>query len=128
VANARVGALQIVSGVYFLLDRGNVVYVGQSRDVFMRVRRHYADPAKPFDSWAYLECDIADLAERERVYIEMFQPYLNLTIVRKQIRRRPHRQKEFIVHPTGLYDNIIITDKDRLRATEAIASILRPNP
>lgn len=79
--NARVESLQIVSGVYFLFDRGNIVYVGQSRDVFLRVRRHFVDPNKPFDSWAYLPIAPDELEMAERMYIDLFQPYLNKTVV-----------------------------------------------
>ena len=131
IKNAKVEPLQIVSGVYFLFDRGNVVYVGQSTDVFLRVRQHFNDPAKRFDKWAYLNVAVEDLEMVEREYIDLFQPYLNKTIVRKVAyrRQRPHiRVPRLIAHPSGLHIDINVTDAERQSATDLMAQILRPKP
>lgn len=129
--NARVESLQIICGVYFLIDRGNVVYVGQSKDVLIRIRRHFADPTKRFDSWAYLPIDREMLEDAEREYITLFQPYLNQTIVRKvnYRRQRPQARRQFspklIVHTSGLYEDIEVTDEDHNRCTTIMDQIMR---
>ena len=125
--NAKVGALEIVSGIYFLFDRGNIVYVGKSLDIFVRIRTHYRDEAKVFDRWAYLKCPAEGLDEMEREYIELFQPYLNKVLIPKvnYARRRPQERPEFIVHPAGFYDNIEVTDEDRRAIAETMNRILR---
>lgn len=63
------------SGVYFLVDAGAVVYVGQSVNVFVRVGAHHRD--KIFDSVAYIGCEVALLDVYESLYIHQFQPKYN---------------------------------------------------
>lgn len=61
--------------VYFLLDRGIVVYVGASESPCERVEQH-AD--KDFDSYLFLPvADLADLAGQEAHWIGAFAPKYN---------------------------------------------------
>lgn len=126
--HARVEPLQIVCGVYFLIERNKVVYVGQSTDVFVRVRRHYKDPKKLFDKWAYIVVDPDELIRVEREYIDLFQPYLNIAGLPKTKRRRPREEKpaRLIVHGAKLYNDIVVTDEDRRGAVERLAAALYP--
>ena len=59
----------IIAGVYFLFDGKEIVYVGQSADIFRRIYEHSSGRAKgekkKFDTWEYIE--ITDEAERFRV-------------------------------------------------------------
>lgn len=59
-------------GIYFLIRDGGVAYVGQARDVVLRV----ADHAKwrRFDHWAWVPCAIGDLNRVERAYLDAFIP------------------------------------------------------
>jgi len=65
-----------VCGVYFLIENGIVVYVGQSVNVFARVGQHKSD-GKKFDEVRYFRCDKDDLDEKEMFFIKLLQPELN---------------------------------------------------
>ena len=54
-----------LAGVYFLRSRGQVVYVGQSRNVYSRLDSHMADPRKSFDTADFLP--VEDDAERTKL-------------------------------------------------------------
>ena len=68
--------LPMVTGIYFLVDKANVVYVGQSVNIFSRVSQHYSDK-KQFTSFAYIVCDRAILDKMESLYIHYLKPKLN---------------------------------------------------
>lgn len=127
--NARVEPLQLVSGVYFLFEGEEVVYVGESNDVFLRVRTHFSDPRMKFDKWAYLKIPADERREVELEYIRMFQPHLNTRGIKfygTQRRRNWRNKTRFIVHESGLYKSIEPTWEDHLRASETIARIMHP--
>jgi hypothetical protein len=67
------------SGVYFLIKDKEVIYVGQSLDVFHRMARHKRD-SREFDSFAYIECEPERLDELEAAYITAFVPFLNFSL------------------------------------------------
>lgn len=64
-----------VSGIYFLIRDGRVVYVGQSVDVFGRISTHQRD--KTFDAIAYVPCERHLLDKMESLYIHTLRPPLN---------------------------------------------------
>ena len=66
-----------ISGVYFLCDDKNVVYVGQSINVYVRVKAHEHDPTKEFTSWAYMKVFQQDLNYIETLYIYLLRPRYN---------------------------------------------------
>jgi len=68
--------LPIMTGIYFLIDGYNVVYVGQSVNIFSRVSQHFNDK-KQFDSFAYIVCDKNILDKMESLYIHLLKPKLN---------------------------------------------------
>jgi len=63
------------SGVYFLINRKQVVYVGQSVDVGSRVRQHVG--AKEFTKYAFIPCPQNILNQLESLYIHTLRPPLN---------------------------------------------------
>ena len=65
------------SGVYFLLRKGVVVYVGQAKNVKARLRAHTADPEKDFDAYAWVRCEIEHLDTLEALYIMTLRPEQN---------------------------------------------------
>lgn len=79
--------LPLVTGpcVYFLSLLGRVVYVGQSRALWLRLREHRH---KEFDSVRYLPVEqrIVDVAEQ--AFIAYYEPALNKTII--DYRREHH--------------------------------------
>lgn len=66
------------SGVYFLINEDEIVYVGKSADVHIRVMAHIKEKTKQFDTYSYLL--IEDSRERditECFYIETLNPIYN---------------------------------------------------
>ena len=61
-------------GIYFLILRGRVVYVGQSVSALNRIATHRE---KYFDSYAFLPCKPEDLDRIESLYIHVLQPAQN---------------------------------------------------
>jgi|GEM_PF-6135459 len=64
------------SGVYFLIKGDMVVYVGQSKNVYARIRRHL--DSKAFDKINVIACEESELNRLERMYIRKFSPILNI--------------------------------------------------
>lgn len=62
-------------GVYFLIHRGVVVYVGQSVNVHARILQHRAQ--KEFDRFGFVACDESALDLLESIYIHVLRPPLN---------------------------------------------------
>lgn len=62
------------TGVYFLLDGDDVVYVGQSRNVYSRISSH---PVKNFNRYAFVPCAVEALDKLESLYIHLLRPTLN---------------------------------------------------
>lgn len=64
-----------VCGIYFLLAAGEIIYIGQSREVYSRIRRHKSD--KAFDGYFVHECSESELYGLEAHYIAKFSPPIN---------------------------------------------------
>lgn len=62
------------SGVYFLLDGNDVVYVGQAVNVYSRIGQH---TDKRFDRYAFVPCSVDALDRLESLYIHCLRPILN---------------------------------------------------
>jgi cell division protein FtsB len=62
-------------GIYFLIKEGEIVYVGQSKNVFGRMNGH-AD--KDFDYISFLPCRADELDLMEARYIVKYKPILNV--------------------------------------------------
>lgn len=62
------------SGIYFLVDKEDVVYVGQSVNVHQRIAQH---TEKQFDRYAFVPCDVGHLNILESLYIHCLRPRLN---------------------------------------------------
>lgn len=61
------------SGVYFLWDfTGQLVYIGQSKDVSMRVAMHRKRPPAPFDRATYIKVPHPWQLAFERLYIDRY--------------------------------------------------------
>lgn len=61
------------SGVYFLIAGDQIVYVGQSVNVYSRIAQH----TKIFDRYAYIPCAVDVMDRLESLYIHCFRPPLN---------------------------------------------------
>lgn len=73
------------SGIYFLINRGKIVYVGQSRNMAARLLNHVE--GKIFDHWFWVPCSIPNLDVTERAYINALLPRLNKDWETKHARR-----------------------------------------
>ena len=79
-------------GVYFLMLDHEIVYVGQTTDVFARLHRHQRDKSKAFNSFSFIQCKPEDLDELEAKYIDAFLPVYNRSTGQKD--RRPLQASE----------------------------------
>jgi len=64
------------SGVYFLILRNDIVYVGQSKDWLSRLSRHMRNGAR-FDAFNVIPCEPEGLDELEERCIAAFMPHRN---------------------------------------------------
>ena len=62
------------SGVYFLIQGEEVIYVGQSVNIYSRIAQH---PDKRFDRYAFVPCEVEVLDKLESLYIHTLKPRLN---------------------------------------------------
>jgi hypothetical protein len=62
------------SGVYFLVQDQEVVYVGQSVNVYSRIAQHVD---KKFDKYAFVPCEAELLDRLESLYIHTLKPRFN---------------------------------------------------
>jgi hypothetical protein len=65
--------------IYFLIAGGEVVYVGQSSNVYHRISQHIADGVILFDRYCIEPCDHSLLTVLETQYILQFKPFHNRT-------------------------------------------------
>ena len=70
--------IKLARGIYFLFDGSNLVYIGQSENIFKRVPIHLE--TKQFDSWNYIEFAEDDLNILEAEFILKYQPKYNKSI------------------------------------------------
>lgn len=74
-------------GIYFLIKSNEVVYVGQSVDVYSRIAKHRSD-GKDFDSFAFLQCERNMLNDLESLYISALVPFMNSALGAVRYRNR----------------------------------------
>jgi len=91
-------------GVYFLLQKEAVVYVGQSIDIKSRIKAHKKDKSKIFDDFMYIECKKELLKTSEEAFILKHNPIFNIkraeiTIEKKKTKKKTkkHNMKMFQV-------------------------------
>lgn len=72
--------LSPLRGVYFLLDRGKVVYIGRSVNCYVRIGTHFDECTKVFDSYYVIECKEKELDDLEMQYIGKFMPKYNVVV------------------------------------------------
>jgi len=70
--------LEDISGIYFLIEHNEVVYVGQSTNIMLRVYTHAQE--KRFDSFSYIPIDPSNHNIIEALYIWTLQPRHNRTV------------------------------------------------
>lgn len=68
-------AVTPICGIYFLVSSGEIVYVGQSVNILVRLGAHIKE--KEFDSIAYLPAEAHELDFVESYFIHALRPRLN---------------------------------------------------
>lgn len=68
---------RLITGVYFLIRKAEIVYVGKSTNVSSRIGAH-SRLGKDFDSFSIIEIDLEYLDFEEERYIKKFRPILNI--------------------------------------------------
>lgn len=66
------------ASIYFLINEGKIVYVGQSKNIFARIGDHIK--SKSFDSYFVFSCQEENIDVMESFYIHKFNPELNAQI------------------------------------------------
>lgn len=66
-----------IMGVYFLLRGSEVVFVGQSADVLVRISQHWAEKEKKFDGYTVIECPADEQNLVQAHFICKFKPVHN---------------------------------------------------
>jgi len=68
------------TGIYFLRQGKEIVYIGQSECVISRIVNHVRDTSKIFDSFSYSLCDKTETQRRqiEAFLIKRHQPKYNV--------------------------------------------------
>jgi Arm DNA-binding domain len=64
-------------GIYFLLLGTTLQYIGQTNDVFKRIRAHEREGKIPFDDWRLLPAGLGDLGVLEEIHIRVHRPPFN---------------------------------------------------
>ena len=64
------------SGVYFLFSGNELVYIGQTRNLYHRLAAHIKE--KQFDTFEFIEVDGIVLNSMEATLIDYFKPPLNI--------------------------------------------------
>lgn len=79
-----------LSGVYFLIEDEEIVYVGQSANVIARLHAHML--TKKFNKIAILACEEKERTMIEAKYIHQFQPKLNEFVLARDIQPDARRR------------------------------------
>jgi GIY-YIG catalytic domain len=69
-----------ISGVYFLMAGDDVLYVGQSKNVYSRIAQHMANAQFEFDHFVITECHADHLLSLEAKFINELNPRWNKEI------------------------------------------------
>ena len=84
---------QRATGVYFLISNYNIVYVGQSVNIYGRLQDH---TDKQFDSFSFIPCEKNILDKLESLYIHVLQPKLNGSYSNGSVKNAPMSLKQLI--------------------------------
>lgn len=88
------------SGVYFLCEGDEVVYVGRSLSVLHRIAEHIKASVKEFSHVFFLPCAIAELDEIEQRWIKTLNPKYNFVHGERRAPRRNKRTRGTVIQVT----------------------------
>lgn len=70
----------LLTGVYFLFNEEELVYIGQSIDVMNRLSTHANAHVHTFDSFSIHECRADERLALEKKYIKLHRPPGNVSV------------------------------------------------
>jgi hypothetical protein len=73
---------ETICGIYFLLQDGEVTYIGQSINCHYRISTHVSERKKDFNSCYIIRAEPEELGDLEALYIKKFNPRHNVAIPR----------------------------------------------
>lgn len=82
----------IINGVYVLYSDGDVVYIGKSKNVFMRIIAHINDKGKNFDQYQIIECKEDELDIYKRILINTYLPRYNKDLTTKKYKQNNYEK------------------------------------
>lgn len=102
---------KVVIGVYLLYYDDTVVYVGQSINCYVRIKTHWREGQKIFNSYEIYECEDFELDYIEQKFIYRYRPEYNkiIDIVHNYSERRNLNAKSIRI----LAANILRVDKSK---------------
>lgn len=66
-----------ISGIYLLIKRNQIIYIGQTVNIDDRIRSHCGEYGIDFDYYLLFTCERNELRKYECLFIERFFPRLN---------------------------------------------------
>jgi len=66
------------SGVYFLYLKGELRYIGSSKNIHFRIYQHTDNSKFEWDEFKYVKCNVSKMRELERRFIDHFDPPYNI--------------------------------------------------
>lgn len=93
----------IIKGIYFLIRKGKIVYIGQSENLIGRIMSHYAIDSMKFDTVRFIQFDghRYDRRRYETRLILYFKPKWNGVSESKRIIAK-HRRKQYYLNKKNL--------------------------
>jgi excinuclease UvrABC nuclease subunit len=92
----KIKPVDLKIGVYFLINSGEIVYIGKSTNIDGRITQHSA--TKEFDSFSWIELDGTNLENIEAEYIMAFNPRLNIRLPRSRFISQLMIKREYQIH------------------------------
>jgi len=71
---------QKITGIYFLVESEEIVYIGQAVDIHVRIADHRKKRVIQFDRYSWIECSESELNNLEAMYILKFVPQYNKVV------------------------------------------------
>lgn len=84
-------------GVYFLIHKGKIIYVGQSTDVYNRLTYHL-HKGREFTHFSFVECPVEMLDDLEHHYIITLNPPENIDKDKRIITPKSRRHLDRSLH------------------------------
>jgi excinuclease UvrABC nuclease subunit len=84
-----------ITGIYFLFNLDEVVYIGQSKNINSRIAQHISENEKEFDCFSFITCNKNQLNKLEEKYIFHHSPLYNKTLTKQHQVKKLRRLKRY---------------------------------